>query len=225
MAEIIKFNSQHHFLFTSSAPTGHTLRLLAFPETFGGMLDTMFQGPMAGMMEKMQAMLGGGQGGQEENMQQLSQTMKAVGEKFRNPVSILCCLIIKRQYILYTIWYTYVCNIVYSSMIWSFLKTTYYPLSRTGPLLFVFASPSFFPSTKLSVLFKVCFKPWSRGWGQKNTLLPKYDGPITFTTLELTRMEIDVHNVIVNQLLFKTFNCEQCVSRSKIQHKVGKVLL
>eukprot|EP01086_Lenisia_limosa_P006465 TRINITY_DN2530_c0_g1_i2.p1 TRINITY_DN2530_c0_g1~~TRINITY_DN2530_c0_g1_i2.p1 ORF type:complete len:322 (+),score=85.81 TRINITY_DN2530_c0_g1_i2:73-1038(+) len=138
-------NDTFDIVVFDTAPTGHTLRLLAFPETFGGMLDTMFQGPMAGMMEKMQAMLGGGQGGQEENMQQLSQTMKAVGEKFRNPN-----------------WTTFVCVCI----------------------------PEFLSLYETERLVQ-----------------------------ELTRMEIDVHNVIVNQLLFKTFNCEQCVSRSKIQHK------
>ena len=39
--------------------------------------------------------------------------------------------------------------------------------------------------------------------------------------IELTKMEIDIHNIVINQVLFpsKSSTCQKCVARRKMQDK------
>lgn len=66
-----------------TAPTGHTLRFLQFPETLLKTFGSLFQGSMGGIMSQMMSMMGGMGAG--EKMAKTQEVIKKISEQFQDP--------------------------------------------------------------------------------------------------------------------------------------------
>lgn len=69
-----------------TAPTGHTLRFLQFPQTLGKTFDNLFggSGPLGGLMSQMLGMMGGDSNLMQGRMAQMQKVIAQVSEQFQN---------------------------------------------------------------------------------------------------------------------------------------------
>lgn len=70
-----------------TAPTGHTLRLLHFPELIEGTLGKMLGGGLSGLFSQVSQMLGVSV--DSDNFAGMKDVITEVVSQFRNPVSLL----------------------------------------------------------------------------------------------------------------------------------------
>jgi len=92
-AEVLKQvkNMQFSVMVFDTAPTGHTLRLLSFPQSLGGMMDKLvgLKSKFAGMFQQISSMLAPGMGMDMESMTaKLEETrlvIEEVHKQFCNP--------------------------------------------------------------------------------------------------------------------------------------------